>query len=348
MCDRSPVGSLPGMTASRLLTLLLCAGAAAVPAADARAQATAACPMKKIPYTGDNPRVQRGSVEVGGVEYAHTVLLPDGYAETRRRYPVLYLLHGAGGSEDYWLTGPATPRFLERLTEGEPVIVVLPDGGFVGMYANWDGEARQQWETAHIDRLIPHVDRTYRTQARRSRRAVAGNSMGGLGALAYAARHRELFGAAASFSGLVDTSPRSPLMKTFFTTVGPAIVPMCTGSTKAFGPWGDPVTGRSAWEASNPTALAGRLRDTTVYVGTGDGVPCDEQDMKTLASDTPKNPLRATETFVHDAHRTFVAAMGEAGAPVTVGRDGCGIHSFRYWERRPARLWPIMRRAFRR
>jgi S-formylglutathione hydrolase FrmB len=344
MCAGPPVGSLGGMTRT-LLTMLLCV--AALPVADARAQATAACPMKKIPYTGANPRVQRGSVQVGGVEYAYTVLLPDGYAKSRRSYPVLYLLHGAGGSEDYWLAGTTTPHFLERLTEGEPVIVVMPDGGFIGMYADWEGEPRQQWETAHMDRLVPHIDRTYRTRARRSQRAIAGYSMGGLGAIAYAARHSGLFGTAASFSGLLELSPRSLLMKAFLTTVGPAVVPACTGSTKAFGPWGDPVLGNSAWAAASPAALAGRLRETTVFAATGNGVPCDQADAETLERDTPTNPLRASEPFIRDGNLSFARAMKEAGAPLTFVDHPCGLHAWSLWERDLRTFWPIMRRAFR-
>lgn len=321
-----------------LIVLLL------TPAATAHAAPLPVCPMKKTPYTGDSPRIQRGSVRVGETEHAYTALLPAGYTRTRRRYPVLYLLHGAGGHEDYYLTQPKTPGFLESL--GGDVIVVMPDGGFLGMYANWSGEPDLQFETAHVRALVPHIDSTYRTRARRSQRAVAGISMGGLGALGYAARHPALFGAAGSFSGLLDTSARSPLMKAFLTVAGPAMLPACMGTTQAFGPWGDPVTRTATWEAHNPTALVGRLRRTPLYVATGDGRPCDAADSSTLATETPTNPLRAIEPFVDEANRTFAAAAREAGLTLTFAHRGCGLHSWRYWEQDLQAWWSFMREAF--
>jgi len=61
------------------------------------------------------------------------VLLPDGYrADDGRRYPVLYLLHGAGGNETDWTDDGAAAR----ATAGRPVIVVMPDGGRAGWYTD--------------------------------------------------------------------------------------------------------------------------------------------------------------------------------------------------------------------
>src|SRR5437773_7393562 len=82
----------------------------------------------------------------------------------------------------------------------------MPDGGHdanAGWYSDWV-EGSRQWETFHTSVLVRYVDRHFRTLGG-GHRAVAGLSMGGFGAMSYAARHRGLFTAAASFSGAVDT-----------------------------------------------------------------------------------------------------------------------------------------------
>ena len=71
------------------------------------------------------------------------------------------------------------------------LIVVMPDAGN-SWYANWAGGEDAQkdaWEDCIIKDLIPHVDATYRTVARREGRAINGLSMGGYGALMLGLRH---------------------------------------------------------------------------------------------------------------------------------------------------------------
>ena len=62
------------------------------------------------------------------------VLLPRGYrSDTARRYPVLYLLHGADSDYRSWT------RFgdADAITARSPIIVVMPDGGTDGWYTDW-------------------------------------------------------------------------------------------------------------------------------------------------------------------------------------------------------------------
>jgi S-formylglutathione hydrolase FrmB len=134
------------------------------------------------------------------------ILLPAAYASSpKRSYPVLYLLHGATGDQTDWTTqGDAV-----ALTAKLPLIVVMPAGGRGGFYTNWFNNGKgglPRWEDWHIKRLIPYVDSHYRTRATRSQRALAGLSMGGFGTFSYAARHPDLFTAALSMSGAVDTA----------------------------------------------------------------------------------------------------------------------------------------------
>jgi enterochelin esterase-like enzyme len=136
------------------------------------------------------------------------VLLPSGYASSRRRrYPVLYLLHGtSGGAADWTAMGHA-----EQVTAHEPLIVVMPDialqddgGGWCTNWFNGGAGGKPQWETVHIDQLIPWIDHNLATIATRSGRAIAGLSQGGFCSMSYAARHPDLFGIALSFSGAPD------------------------------------------------------------------------------------------------------------------------------------------------
>src|SRR3954447_21549591 len=121
------------------------------------------------------------------------ILLPDGYAShPKRRYPVLYLLHGSFDTSASWTDKGAA----ERLTAGLPLIVVMPPaagkGSAGGWATDWWNEGRggpPRWETFTIDQLVPWVDANLRTLPRRGERAIAGLSMGGFSAMSYAARH---------------------------------------------------------------------------------------------------------------------------------------------------------------
>src|ERR1041385_7126043 len=60
------------------------------------------------------------------------------------------------------------------------------------------------WESYHLKRVVPYIDANFRTLADGAHRAVAGFSLGGFGALAYGARHPEMFAAVGAFSALAD------------------------------------------------------------------------------------------------------------------------------------------------
>jgi S-formylglutathione hydrolase FrmB len=156
-----------------------------------------------------------------GVDKAYRVWLPAAYDRDQRRYPVVYMLHGLGGNERDWTD--AGDLAAAATTIGLDAIVVMPDGDS-SFYADWarpvdraecqrnpfsDDEGaptycveRAAYETYVVRDLIAHVDSTYRTIPRRDGRGIGGLSMGGFGALSLAMRHRDLFAAAASHSGV--------------------------------------------------------------------------------------------------------------------------------------------------
>jgi len=183
------------------------------------------------------------------------VMLPDQYeAEPGKRYPVLYLLQGAVDDYTAWIReGNA-----EALTAGYPMIIVMPDAGDDGFYCDWfnnAGYGTPAWETYHMRQLIPFIDAHYRTVAERRGRAIAGVSMGGFGAVSYAARHPELFAAVISFSGLVDDTALSS--KSYI-------------NNAVFGPWS---AEEARWRGHNPVDLALNLRGMDVTLYMRDGLP---------------------------------------------------------------------------
>lgn len=209
------------------------------------------------------------NVNPGAVNGAHQVrvTLPDTYYATPGlRYPVLYLLHGgAGGSSRQWT---AEGGAAEAITAGRPVITVMPDGGKVGWHTNWvnaAGSGPQRWEEFHLGQLIGWVDLNLRTIAGKRGRAVAGLSMGGFGAISYAARRPDLFAHAASFSGaldLEDAGIRAVVTEQAVQNGMPADGP--------FGPAFWPLDG--VWNANNPLRRAGSLRGVSVSLYAGAGV----------------------------------------------------------------------------
>lgn len=139
---------------------------------------------------------------ITGATIPFRVYLPPSYAtQPARRFPVIYHLHGAGAR---YTSGNAT---LEGVYEGYMVngqmpeaIIVYPDGMIDSFWADsFDGAKKV--ETQVIRELLPRIDATYRTIADRKQRVVQGFSMGGFGAMEYAAKFPELFGAAIGLDG---------------------------------------------------------------------------------------------------------------------------------------------------
>jgi len=131
------------------------------------------------------------------------VVKPDGYT-TGTEYPVVYLLHGAGGNYTDWTKN--APKIRENV-DALNIIIVCPDGGVTSWY--WDSpvDPTYKYETYVTKELIPFIDKSYKTIKTRNGRAITGLSMGGHGGLYLGIRHQDLFGAAGSMSGGVDIRP---------------------------------------------------------------------------------------------------------------------------------------------
>lgn len=123
-----------------------------------------------------------------------TVYTPPGYENSKEKYPVLYLLHGAGGDEEAWISLGRTAQIMDNLIaqgKAKPMIVVMPNGNVIQDAApgqGSDGYYKPQfmvpktmdgtYEANFMD-IIKFVESNYRVQADKARRAIAGLSMGG-------------------------------------------------------------------------------------------------------------------------------------------------------------------------
>lgn len=127
------------------------------------------------------------------------VLLPRDYAaDSERRFPVLYLLHGFSGDYTDWCKATKLIEYAKPYEE----IIVMPDGDN-SWYVNSYSDPKMQWENYIVADLVSYVDAHYRTIASRQGRAIAGLSMGGYGALFLGLKHHDMFAAVASLSGVV-------------------------------------------------------------------------------------------------------------------------------------------------
>ena len=249
------------------------------------------------------------------------LLTPDGWASGRaaRRWPVLFLLHGCCDAYESWTRSTD----IERLPQLRDVLVVMPEGGAVGFYSDWLGSRKPgpAWETFHLAEVPRLLERGYGAGRRR---AIAGLSMGGLGAMGYAARHPGMFRAAASFSGLLHPLGDADFLLGLFSAFTP--------DPKAI--WGDPESDREVWARHDPTELAARLRGTPLFVSSGDGRPGPFEASGASAD-------RIEPTVLRESH-AFVTRLHDLGIPVRTDFYGAGTHDWPYWERELRRSLPLL------
>ena len=259
------------------------------------------------------------------------VFLPAGYdADRARRWPVTYYLHGAQGSEQRF------NDWFGELIADYPSIVVAPDGGQGGFYSDWyNGGAGgpPMYESYDIDQLIPLIDANFRTLGTREGRAVIGESMGGYGTLTYAARHPDLFAAAASMSGFLDTN----------TTVGLGLItgaPLLQGG-RPNDIYGPRATEEVRWRGHNPTDLAANLRDLDLQVRTAEGAPT-----AILEGTEPTSVVGCSEeAAIFEANTNFHARLLALGVPHVWKNYGAGCHSIPMFQREFADSLPGLEHA---
>lgn len=258
------------------------------------------------------------STALGGRTVTVRLLTPDGWDPHDRRHrqhwPTLWLLHGCCGDYTSW-TSMTDVAETDSLRD---VLVVMPEAGWNGWYSDWWNHGRggdPAWETFHTVELRRLLERDWGAGGDR---VVAGLSMGGQGALLYAARHPGMFRAAAAYSGsahpLLDDESVDRIMGFF---AGQGDDPLRV--------WGDPVAQRRIWRSHDPFHLAARLRSLPVYLSCGDGT--------TGPLDTPGSTSALEADFNRQNH-ALAAELERVGARrLTTHFYGPGTHGWAYWER---------------
>lgn len=159
------------------------------------------------------------SAAVGALRRMH-VYTPPGYENSSQSYPVLYLLHGGGDTDDSWPTVGRAGAILDNLIAAHratPMIIVMPAG-----HVSRDFQLRAGMNTMGHDKfnedltgsVLPYVDAHYRTKADRDHRALAGLSMGGLQTLTVSLLNSELFSYIGVFSSGWFPQMRNQIEKT--------------------------------------------------------------------------------------------------------------------------------------
>lgn len=280
-----------------------------------------------------DPRIEH--IFVAGIHV--NVLLPPRYhQEHGRRYPVLYLFHGAFSDEDSFSTQTNLLSFTASQPEHLQAIVVMPDGSRLPAGRDWVDGAHPQ-ETFVIKTLLPYIDAHYRTLDDGGHRAGAGFSGGAMNAAVYAARHPELFAAVGSFSGFLD--PYDPTGIDIVQEFVSYDDDLCGGTIAPYDIWGDPDVHPMGWIGHDPVYLARSLHDISVYISSANGVPCDDQG-------DPDPFLVFAESAVYAMSLSFDQALTEAGVAHTTRFRRCGIHQFSNSNQGLAEFWPQMFEAF--
>jgi enterochelin esterase-like enzyme len=139
--------------------------------------------VQKVPH-GTAETVWYQSTALGTLRRMH-VYLPPGYDKDGAKYPVFYLLHGAGDTDDAWATVGHAGFILDNLLaekKAKPMIVVMP-AGHVNRNFVWGAPntmAVGEFEKDFVTDILPFVEKHYRTLNDRDHRAIAGLSMGGM------------------------------------------------------------------------------------------------------------------------------------------------------------------------
>jgi endo-1,4-beta-xylanase len=214
----------------RCTTILLTGAFALVGiATTARGQAPPARPQGQRTYpkaewvdsnkgAPNGTKYQTFTSKVLGADVSYLVYLPPGYEKETKQYPVIYWLHGLGGNQRAGAS-MFVPYVDAAIRQGtlRPAIVVSVNGMVTSFYCDW-ADGSRPIESVIVKDLIPHIDQTYRTLARREGRVIQGYSMGGFGAGHLGFKYPEVFGTVCVDAGalLPETAVNGPNLAPIF------------------------------------------------------------------------------------------------------------------------------------
>lgn len=148
--------------------------------------------------------------KVLGHAVPYCVILPPTYdSQPSQRYPVVYSLHGLGGSSQTLIESGGID-LIEDLWQQKRIgefLMVTPDADRSFYVNSRDGHTK--YEDFFIRDFIPYVETHYRIRRERRYRGISGVSMGGYGALRFALLYPNLFGSVSAHSAaLIEKAPR--------------------------------------------------------------------------------------------------------------------------------------------
>jgi enterochelin esterase family protein len=169
---------------------------------------------KDIPH-GMVASVNYYSTALGKWRRMH-VYMPPGYEINSEKYPVLYLLHGAGDNDDSWTSVGRANFILDNLIaakKAKPMLIVMTAGHATAAQGNAGGflSATDDFVRDFTTDVMPYIEKHYRVLTDRAHTAIAGLSMGGSQTLNIAIPHLNRFAYIGVFSsGLIGEFPAAP------------------------------------------------------------------------------------------------------------------------------------------
>lgn len=233
----------------------------------------------------------------------YRAVVPSERPATDEPLRVLYLLHGLFGSYENWLD----LTDLKTYAEGSNFLIVMPDGG-----DNWYTDSVGKYESYLIQDLLPAIEESFGASTERTGRAMAGNSMGGYGALKLGLRYPDLFGFAASFSGAFHVTQHNA------DALGSDLAPSLF---RTFGPMGSDVRGDNDLAAIAQRAANAKGKLPRIYFDCG-----------------------SDDEFI-DANREFSSILSAAGIEHEFV-EVHGGHDWTYWDGRLRHLLSVLNEHF--
>ncbi|MBC6366268.1 esterase [Algoriphagus sp. AK58] len=170
-----------------------------------------------------------------GADRRMYVYTPPGYDSGKESYPVLYLLHGAGGDEDAWSSLGRANLILDNLIasgKAKPMIVVMTNGnawqtstlrqipGLPAPTRETFAQYQGQFEKSLVEDVVPYIEKNFRVKADKDHRALAGLSMGGGHTITASITYPGTFGYIGVFSsGIFDANADMIEMEKKFTAL---------------------------------------------------------------------------------------------------------------------------------
>jgi len=226
-------------------------------------------------------------------EVRYCVMLPSNYEkEPKKKYPVLYFLHGLGENEQALVRsgGWGLIEDLQRQHRVGDFLLIAPEGA--GSFFINSADGRDRYGDFFLTEFLPYVESRYRVIRGRKDRGITGLSMGGYGALRFAFAHPELFASVSAQSPALITESATE-MNADLRNGGPL-------ANLVGGVFGNPVNA-AHWRQNSPFNLARKnqvqIRHQAIYIN------CGQQDEYGFAAGAARmHKQLSDEGIQHEFH----------------------------------------------